>query len=86
MKNLPPLSICHLDHADYQTTHDAMLARTLARIAQKKQASADAQPITADELWIVNHQDVYTLGQAGSPSISCSKMAPQLSKPIAAGK
>ena len=67
MKNLPPLSICHLDHADYQTTHDAMLARTLARIAQKKQASADAQPITADELWIVNHQDVYTLGQAGKP-------------------
>ena len=46
--------------ADYNPTHEAMLARTLERIANKK-----AGLRTADELWIVEHNDVYTLGQAG---------------------
>ena len=47
--------------ADYVSTHDAMLARTLARIALKKEQGLR----TPDELWIVDHNDVYTLGQAG---------------------
>lgn len=47
--------------ADYVPTLDAMLARTLARIDLKKQQGLR----TPDELWIVDHNDVYTLGQAG---------------------
>lgn len=47
--------------ADYNLTHEAMLARTLERIATKKNHSMR----TLDELWIVDHNDVYTLGQAG---------------------
>lgn len=58
-----PLIIKHLTNADYQTTHEAMLARTLARIAEKNQGR-----VTADELWVVEHNDVYTLGQAGKES------------------
>ncbi|MGE6796309.1 MULTISPECIES: lipoyl(octanoyl) transferase LipB [Psychrobacter] len=50
-----------LSAADYVSTHDAMLARTLARIALKKEQGLR----TPDELWIVDHNDVYTLGQAG---------------------
>lgn len=50
-----------LSAADYVPTLDAMLARTLERIALKKEQSI----CTADELWIVDHNDVYTLGQAG---------------------
>ncbi|ERL54794.1 lipoyl(octanoyl) transferase LipB [Psychrobacter aquaticus] len=50
-----------LSAADYVTTLDAMLARTLARIDLKKQQGLR----TPDELWIVDHNDVYTLGQAG---------------------
>lgn len=50
-----------LSAADYVPTLDAMLARTLERIALKKEQSIR----TADELWIVDHNDVYTLGQAG---------------------
>lgn len=46
--------------AEYNATHDAMLTRTLARIDAKKQGI-----LTTDELWLVEHQDVYTLGQAG---------------------
>lgn len=46
--------------ADYVPTLDSMLARTLARIDLKKQGQR-----TPDELWIVDHNDVYTLGQAG---------------------
>ncbi len=57
---LLPLQIRYLTQADYEATHDAMLARTLERIEQKK-----AGIITPDELWIVEHKDVYTLGQAG---------------------
>ena len=47
--------------ADYVPTLDAMLSRTLARIAIKKEQGLR----TPDELWIVDHNDVYTLGQAG---------------------
>lgn len=47
--------------ADYNTTHEAMLQRTLERIALKKEHHTR----TPDELWIVDHNDVYTLGQAG---------------------
>ena len=47
-------------HAEYNTTHDAMLARILARIEDKRQGHEHP-----DELWLVEHQDVYTLGQAG---------------------
>ena len=50
-----------LTAADYVPTLDAMLARTLARIDVKKQQGLR----TPDELWIVDHNDVYTLGQAG---------------------
>lgn len=47
--------------ADYVTTHHNMVARTLERITQKKEHGLR----TPDELWIVDHNDVYTLGQAG---------------------
>ena len=50
-----------LSAADYVPTLDAMLARTLERIDLKKQLGLR----TPDELWIVDHNDVYTLGQAG---------------------
>lgn len=50
-----------LTAADYNPTHDAMLERTLERIALKKEQGLR----TPDELWIVDHNDVYTLGQAG---------------------
>lgn len=50
-----------LSAADYVPTLDAMLARTLARIDLKKQHKLR----TPDELWIVDHNNVYTLGQAG---------------------
>ena len=50
-----------LSTADYVPTLDAMLSRTLARIALKKEQELR----TPDELWIVDHNDVYTLGQAG---------------------
>ncbi|PIE47149.1 MAG: octanoyltransferase [Gammaproteobacteria bacterium] len=55
------LVVKELAKADYQTTHDAMLSRTLARIDAKKQNNQQ----TDDELWIVDHHDVFTLGQAG---------------------
>lgn len=47
--------------ADYQPTHDAMLARTLERVQAKKEQNQR----TDDELWVVDHNDVFTLGQAG---------------------
>lgn len=47
-------------NADYEKTHQAMLDKTLAKIAQKKAGT----PLP-DELWVVEHNDVYTLGQAG---------------------
>ncbi len=50
-----------LTTADYVATLDAMLSRTLERITLKKEQGLR----TPDELWIVDHNDVYTLGQAG---------------------
>ncbi len=49
-----------LSSADYRETYEQMLARTLERIALKKDGVR-----TPDELWLVDHNDVYTLGQAG---------------------
>ena len=63
----PPLVINYLTDADYEPTHDAMLARTLERVEQKKQGTTEQEKITPDELWIVDHNNVYTLGQAGKP-------------------
>ncbi len=47
-------------NADYTSTHEAMLNTTLSRIENKKQGI-----ITPNEIWVVEHNDVYTLGQAG---------------------
>ncbi|MBR7540558.1 hypothetical protein KC221_30700, partial [Mycobacterium tuberculosis] len=44
-----------------------MLARVLSRIEQKKSASSEQAQLSADELWIVDHDNVFTLGQAGTP-------------------
>ena len=49
-----------LNAADYNPTNDAMRERILERIALKKEQGLR----TPDELWIVDHNDVYTLGQA----------------------
>jgi len=49
-----------LHAADYNPTNDAMRERILERIALKQQQGLR----TPDELWIVDHNDVYTLGQA----------------------
>lgn len=63
-----PLPLTHFDNliikplpnADYTTTHEAMFAQTLNKIEHKKLEN----PLP-DELWLVEHNDVYTLGQAG---------------------
>ena len=47
-------------NAEYNATHDGMVEVILKRIADKKNEQAHT-----DELWLVEHQDVYTLGQAG---------------------
>lgn len=47
-------------NADYNATYQAMLKQTLYKIEQKK-----AGITLPDELWLVEHNDVYTLGQAG---------------------
>lgn len=49
-----------LANADYTATHEAMLNTILAKINQKNSGT----PLP-DELWLVEHNDVYTLGQAG---------------------
>ncbi|MDO4440621.1 MAG: lipoyl(octanoyl) transferase LipB [Moraxella sp.] len=56
----PEFLIKTLSAAEYTATHTAMLDRTLAKIDAKK--SGNPLP---DELWLVEHDDVYTLGQAG---------------------
>ena len=48
--------IKRLGRVDYEPTFHAMQAFTAARTAE-----------TPDELWIVEHPPVYTLGQAGKP-------------------
>lgn len=58
-ETIPSLKLHTLINADYQQTHDDMLNLTLDRIEKKKQGI-----VTPDELWIVEHNDVYTLGQA----------------------
>lgn len=68
--NLPHLDISFLQwqklntaicpQAEYTKTYDAMLSNILARIEDKKQNIEHP-----DTLWLVEHQDVYTLGQAG---------------------
>ena len=62
-----PLEIKYLQNAQYEPTHAAMLARVLSRIEQKKSASSEQAQLSADELWIVDHDNVFTLGQAGKP-------------------
>jgi lipoyl(octanoyl) transferase len=49
--------------ADYVATSDTMRASILKRIEVKQQQGLR----TPDELWIVDHNDVYTLGQASKP-------------------
>lgn len=61
------LEIKYLQNAQYEPTHAAMLARVLSRIEQKKSASSEQAQLSADELWIVDHDNVFTLGQAGKP-------------------
>ncbi|WP_201532770.1 lipoyl(octanoyl) transferase LipB [Psychrobacter ciconiae] len=62
--------------ADYNPTHDAMLARTLERIALKKEQAIRSP----DELWVVDHNDVYTLGQAGKEDHILQKTATPIIK------
>lgn len=51
-----PIAIRHLGRVDYQATWEAMQAFTTGRTAE-----------TPDELWVVEHAPVFTLGQAGKP-------------------
>ena len=53
----PTLLLRRLGRADYLTTLEAMRAFTRARSAQ-----------TPDELWLLEHPPVYTLGHAADPS------------------
>lgn len=48
--------IRHMGHADYVSTWQAMQDFTVKRDAQ-----------TADEIWLVEHSPIYTLGQASRP-------------------
>jgi len=50
------LQVKNLGRVEYEPTWQAMLAFTVARTAE-----------TPDEIWIVEHPPVYTLGQAGKP-------------------
>jgi lipoyl(octanoyl) transferase len=52
-----PLTVRWRGTEAYQTSFDAMRAFTDARTAE-----------TPDEIWIVEHPPVYTLGQAGDPA------------------
>lgn len=52
----PPLVIKSFGLADYTTTWEAMKAFTKSRT-----------PETPDELWLLEHPPVFTLGQAGKP-------------------
>lgn len=54
----------NLPQADYVATHTAMSEETLERIRLAKEDNVQ----TPDELWVVEHNDVYTLGQAGKES------------------
>lgn len=50
----PPITIKRLGRVDYEPTWHTMQAFTAARTAE-----------TADEVWLVEHPPVFTLGQAG---------------------
>ncbi len=52
---MPPI-VKNLGRVDYATTFQAMQDFTASRTAE-----------TPDELWVVEHAPVYTLGQAGKP-------------------
>ena len=52
---MPPI-VKRLGRVDYEPTFQAMQAFTASRT-----------PETPDELWVVEHPPVYTLGQAGKP-------------------
>lgn len=54
----------NLPQADYVATHTAMSAEVLERLRLAKEDNVQ----TPDELWVVEHNDVYTLGQAGKES------------------
>ncbi|AGK48552.1 MULTISPECIES: lipoyl(octanoyl) transferase LipB [Burkholderia] len=53
----PPVTVRWLGETPYDTCFDAMRAFTDART-----------PDTGDEIWVVEHPPVYTLGQAGNPA------------------
>lgn len=52
--SIPAIAVHTLGRRPYAPTRDAMIAFTAARTAE-----------TADEIWLVEHDPVYTLGQAG---------------------
>ncbi len=52
----PELMVRHLGHIDYESCWQRMKAFT-----------AERGPDTVDELWVVEHPSVFTLGQAGRP-------------------
>ena len=52
----PELMVRHLGHIDYESCWQRM-----------KTFTAERGPDTADELWVVEHPSVFTLGQAGRP-------------------
>ncbi len=54
---LPPIAVRWLGSVPYEPTFEAMRAFTDAR-----------SPDTPDEIWLVEHPPVFTLGQAGNPS------------------
>ena len=56
LKAHAPARIRHLGLSDYATTYEAMRSFTAARTPQ-----------TPDELWIVQHPPIYTVGIAGRP-------------------
>ena len=56
----PPLSIQSLGRVPYEPTWRAMRDQTLARVGE-------AALTARDELWLVEHPPVFTLGQAGKP-------------------
>ena len=56
----PPLHVRRLGLVPYEPTWHAMREQTLARVG-------DAAQDACDELWLVEHPPVFTLGQAGKP-------------------
>lgn len=68
LANTLPCTVHTFDNAEYGGTYNAMLATTLGNITAKKQSDKlCSNAICTDELWLVEHQNVFTLGQAGKP-------------------